>query len=155
MMALLGFLGLSALVWAAGGALTAAGLPGWYPSLRAPPGTPPDWLFGPVWTVLYALIGVSAWLVWRDVMVAAHRKRGALRAWGWQLLLNALWTPFFFGLHMPGPALVCIAALLVAIVVTIVQFWRLRRGAALMLVPYLAWTCYASYLNAGFWWLNN
>ena len=142
------------MVWAANGAITASTVRGWYQTLRRPPGSPPDWLFGPVWTVLYVMIGVSAWLVWRRVDVAMHRKRAALRTWGWQLLLNALWPPAFFGLQSLGVGLAVILVLLVAIVLTIRAFWPMHRGAALLLAPYLAWVCFATYLNAGFWRLN-
>lgn len=122
---------------------------GWYLSLTAPPGTPPSWLFAPIWTVLYLLMGVAAWLVWCQ---PGHRR--ALLLWGWQLLLNAIWNPVFFGLHAPGAALAIILALVMLLGVTIVAFARVSRPAALLLLPYFAWACYASYLNAGFWWLN-
>ena len=149
MLALVGFVGLCLLVGAAGGTLTESGLRGWYLSLAQPPGTPPNWVFAPVWALLYVLIGLSAWLVWER---PAHRR--ALRTWGWQLLLNAAWTPAFFGLGQIALALVVIVALIGAICHTIIVFARVRPAAALLLAPYLAWTCYAAYLNAGFWWLN-
>lgn len=154
LLALLGFLGLCFLVWAAGGSLTAAGIPGWYHSLRRPPGAPPDWLFAPVWTTLYVMIGLSAWLVWRAPARPLRHTHAALRAWGWQLLLNALWTPLFFGLHRPDLALLALAGLIIAILLTIRRFHALDRVAAWLLVPYLCWTCYAAFVNAGFWWLN-
>lgn len=116
---------------------------------------PPDWVFGPVWTVLYVLMGVSAWLVWRRQDLAPHRTFVALRLWGWQLLLNALWTPAFFGLRNPVLGLVVVVALLVLVLLTIVAFHRVRRmTAAALLVPYAAWIAYATYLNAGIVWLN-
>lgn len=152
--ALLGFVGLCLLVWAANGAITAGSVQGWYRTLNRPPLTPPDWLFGPVWTVLYLCIGTSAWLVWRRMDVATERKRAALRVWGWQLLLNAAWPPVFFGLHSLPGGMVVILALGVSILLTIRAFWPLQRAAALLLVPYLAWVCFATYLNAGFWRLN-
>ena len=153
-LALIGFVGLCLLVWLANGAVTATSVSGWYRGLARPPGTPPDWLFGPVWTVLYVTIGVAGWLVWRRVDVAMHRKRAALRMWGWQLAVNALWPPVFFGFKALGPGLVVIVALLGAIGLTIRAFWPLQRGAALLLGPYMAWVCYATYLNVGFWRLN-
>ncbi len=152
--ALVGFVGLSLLVWVANGAVTGISVHGWFHSLARPPGAPPDWVFAPVWTVLYATIGVSAWLVWRRVDVAAHRKRAALRVWGWQLLANALWPAAFFGLRDPQLGLAVIAALLIAIGLTIRSFWPLQRAAALLLLPYMGWVIFASYLNIGFWWLN-
>ncbi len=122
--------------------------------LEAPPGNPPNWAFAPVWATLYPLIGVAAWLVWRRIDVGAERKRAGLRLWGWQLLLNALWPAAFFGLRNPGLAMALILALIAAVALTIKAFLRLRPLAALLLLPYAAWLCYAAYLNAGFWWLN-
>jgi benzodiazapine receptor len=148
-LALVGFVGLCLLVGAADGALIAGAPRGWYLSLIRPPGTPPDWLFGPVWTVLYAMIGLAGWLVWRRTTTA-----WPLRLWGWQLAANALWTPAFFALHSPPLALAVCLVLLALIVLTIRSFARLRRSAAWLMAPYLAWTCYATYLTAGFWWLN-
>ena len=149
-LALIGFVGLPLLVGGASGSLTAAAVREWYPSLIPPPGRPPNWLFAPVWTALYIAMGVAAWRVWRQVV--PHQ--AALRLWGWQLLANALWTPAFFGLHSPGLGLVVIVPLWGLIVLTLRSFVRLDRVAAALLVPYLLWTSYATYLNAGFWWLN-
>jgi len=153
-LALIGFVGLCLLVWAANGAMTAGSVNGWYLTLVRPPLLPPDWVFGPVWTVLYVTIGVSAWLVWRRVDVAAHRKRAALRIWGWQLLANALWPAAFFGLGRPGLGVAVIVLLWGSIVTTVRVFWPLQRGAAVLLLPYLGWVTFATYLNFGFWWLN-
>jgi translocator protein len=137
------------LVGAAASAITGTSVHTWYLSLARPPGTPPNWLFGPVWGLLYVLIGVAAWLVWRRT--GAGR---TVRIWGWQLMANALWTPAFFGLRSPVAGLLVMAVLLPLIVLTIRSFWRVNRTAAWILVPYLAWGGYAAYLNAGFWWLN-
>lgn len=126
----------------------------WYFTLVRPPGTPPNALFGPVWTVLYVLMGVAAWRVWQRVDRAVARSFRALRLWGWQLLLNALWTPAFFGLHSLDAALVVILLMFVAIALTMRAFAPIDRWAALLLAPYLAWTAYATYLTAGFWMLN-
>ncbi len=153
-MALVGFLGLCGLVYLANGAVTAGSVEGWYHSLSRPAGAPPDWVFAPVWAVLYVCIGVSAWLVWRRVDVGLHRKRSALRIWGWQLLLNSFWPAAFFGLHSLALGMGLIVALAGLIALTIRDFWPLQRGGALLLVPYLAWVCYAAYLNAGFLLLN-
>jgi translocator protein len=124
-------------------------LHGWYPSLTAPPGTPPNWVFPAVWTLVYVMIGVAGWLVWRRAG-AGH----PLRLWGWQLAANALWTPAFFGLHNPPLAFAIVLALLVLIVMTMLAFARLQRVATWLMAPYLAWVVFAAYLNAGFWWLN-
>lgn len=148
-LALVGFVGLCLLVGAAAGAVTSASVRTWYLTLVQPPLTPPNWAFPPVWMALYVLIGIAGWLVWRRVGATP-----ALRLWGWQLLANALWNPAFFGLQRPGLALAVIAAMLVLTALTIRAFAGLSRPAAWLMLPYLAWTCFAAYLNAGFWWLN-
>lgn len=148
-LALVGFVGLCLLVGAADGALVTRAIDTWYASLTQPPGTPPAWMFPPVWTALYVMIGVAGWLVW-------HRSGAArpVRLWGWQLAANALWAPAFFGLHNPPLALAIMLVLLVLIGVTIRSFVRLNRTAAWLMLPYLVWTGFAAYLNAGFWWMN-
>lgn len=123
----------------------------WYVSLVHPPGTPPDWLFGPVWTALYIAMAIAAWLVWRGPQIRRWR---ALSLWGWQLLLNALWTPLFFGLHLLAAALAVAVLLVAGIALTAVRFRPLDGRAALLLLPYLGWAGYAAYLNAGILWLN-
>ena len=148
-LALIGFVGLCLLVGAADAALTGSGMRGWYLSLARPALTPPNWVFGPVWAALYVMIGVAGWLVWWRVRAAIP-----VRLWGWQLALNALWPPAFFGLRNIGLALAVILALIGMIVLTIRAFAKVDRRAAWLLAPYLAWTCFAAYLNAGFWWLN-
>lgn len=154
LLALVGFLGLCLLVSFANGAVTAGSVNGWYRTLVRPPLSPPDWLFAPVWTALYVTIGVSAWLVWRRVDVGSHRKRSALRVWGWQLLANASWPAAFFGAQSTGLGLLVIFILWSSIAATMLVFWPVRRAAALLLVPYLLWVSFATYLNAAFWWLN-
>ena len=125
----------------------------WYSSLEKPAFTPPGWLFGPVWTILYILIGVAAFLVWRKGL----RSRPVKVALGWflvQFVLNALWTPVFFGWRRIGLALVIIVLLWAAIIGTIRYFSRVSRLAGLLLVPYLLWVSFATVLNAAIWWLN-
>jgi tryptophan-rich sensory protein len=122
----------------------------WYASLRKPPLTPPNWIFGPVWSFLYLCIAVAAWLVWRA-------RRGAttpLALWASQLLLNGLWSLLFFGLHRPGLALLELAILLALVVATTAAFFRVRSLAGALLVPYVLWVGFAIYLNAGIWYLN-
>ena len=148
-LALIGFVGLCLLVGASADALVASTAHTWYPSLARPPGTPPNWVFGPVWTALYVLVGVAGWLVWRRCGAARP-----LRLWGWQIAAAALWTPAFFGLHSPPLAFAVMAVLLVLTGLTISSFFRLRRAAAWLMLPYLAWMLFTAYLNAGFWWLN-
>jgi translocator protein len=141
--------GLCLLVGAADGAILAGAERGWYLSLTRPPATPPSWLFGPVWTLLYVMMGIAGWMVWRQSVAT-----WPLRLWGWQLAANALWTPTFFALHSPPLALAVNIVLLALVALTTRCFARLRSAAAWLMAPYLAWTCYATYLTAGFWWLN-
>jgi benzodiazapine receptor len=124
----------------------------WYASLHKPSWNPPAWVFGPVWTLLYTMMAVSAWLVWRRGGFALQR--GALSLFLAQLALNAAWTPLFFGLHLPGLAFVDIALLWLGIVATIAAFRRVHRGAAWLLVPYLLWVSFASVLNFTLWRMN-
>lgn len=121
----------------------------WYAGLRKPAFTPPDWLFAPVWTVLYVCIGVSAALVWQR-----SRAGLALTVWGAQLLLNAAWSWIFFGLQRPGLAFIEIRLLWVAIALTILLFWQVRPLAGALLVPYLLWVSLATWLNWQLWKLN-
>jgi tryptophan-rich sensory protein len=150
-LALVGFIGLGLLAGAVGGRMTAGEVTGWYSTLARPPGTPPNGLFGPVWTALYVLMGTAAWRVWRR---PAAGQRAALREWGWQLGIGALWTPAFFGLHSPLAGMVVLLGLLALIIRTIAAFAGQDRLAAALLLPYAVWSCYATYLNAGFLWLN-
>jgi benzodiazapine receptor len=122
----------------------------WYDSLQKPAWTPPDWLFGPVWTFLYALMALAAWKVW----IAVRRIDLALVVYGIQLVLNGLWSYLYFGLQRPDLALIDIVALWFAIVATIVLFRRRDRLAGALLVPYLLWVTYAAALNAAIWHLN-
>ena len=122
--------------------------PAYYRGLRKPAWAPPPWLFGPVWTALYALMGVAAWLVARR---GGPGTRRALALWGGQLALNAAWTPIFFGLRSPGAALAEIAALWIAVLGTVVVFARRRADAAALLLPYLAWVSFAAALNLAIW----
>jgi translocator protein len=137
--------GLSAL--ASGG-----GFERFFRELRKPAGTPPPAVFGPAWTTLYLLMGIAAWLVWREGLT--RRTALALGLFAAQLALNFAWSLIFFGQHRLGAALLEIAALWLTILATIVAFWRVRAAAGALLVPYLAWVSFAAYLNAGVWRLN-
>ena len=150
--ALVGFIGLCLLVGLSAGTITSTSPQSWYASLNQPPGAPPSWLFGPVWTVLYIMIGTAGWLVWCRGSVRPVRH--ALRLWGWQLLANALWTPAFFGLHSPALGCAVLLALLVLASLTTRAFATIRPWAAWLMAPYLLWACFACYLNVGTWWLN-
>lgn len=153
-------IGLILLCQAAGalGALTTdTGQGSWYLGLIKPPFNPPGWVFGPVWVTLYTLMGIAAWRVWRKGArgeAPAAAVRGALIAFGLQLVLNALWTPVFFGAGMLLVALGVIIAMLAAIGWTIKRFWPIDRAAGWMLVPYALWVSFATVLNASLWWLN-
>ncbi len=125
---------------------------GWYESLAKPSWTPPAWVFGPAWTVLYLTMAVAAWLVWCAGGWAAQRK--PLSLYLVQLALNALWTPLFFGLHLPGLALAEMLLLWLAVAATIVAFWRARQATGLLLLPYLGWITFAAALNYKIWTLN-
>ncbi len=153
----LGVLILSLLLVAAvavsGAVINAGEVDGWYASADKPVGTPPGWVFGPVWTTLYAAMAVAAWLVWRSA--GFRRARTALSLYALQLALNAGWTPVFFGAEWLVAGLVVIVLLDLAIVATAWAFRRHSRVAALLLVPYLAWSLYATYLNAGIAALNS
>ena len=124
----------------------------WYQSLRRPPLTPPSWLFGPVWTLLYLAIAIAAFLVWR----APERSSVGLGLglWAAQLVLNALWSYLFFGLHRPDLAFADIVALWLVILATTVGFWRVSTVAGVLLLPYLAWVAFAAALNLQLWRLN-
>ncbi len=130
---------------------TTGGLDPWYAGLEKPSWTPPSWLFAPVWTALYIAMAVAAWRVWS---ASGPRAWPALIAYMIQLALNAAWSVLFFGLENPAAAAVDIVALLVAIVVTMILFARHDRVAALLLVPYLLWTSFATALNLSIWALN-
>jgi benzodiazapine receptor len=125
---------------------------GWYAQLRKPAWNPPPWVFAPVWTLLYATMAVAAWIVWRRGGFRAQRL--PLGLFLTQLALNAVWTPLFFGLHHPGLAFVDIVLLWCAIAATAAAFWRVHRGAAVLLGPYLAWVSFACVLNLTVWHLN-
>lgn len=124
----------------------------WYWTLAKPSWTPPPWLFGPVWTLLYLMMGVSLWLLWRNRR--ATHGRLAFTLFLTQLALNFAWTPVFFGMHAIGLALAVIVTLLAAIMATIAIGWRVKRSAALLLVPYACWVSFASALNLAIWRLN-
>jgi translocator protein len=128
-------------------------LPGeWYALLHKPVWNPPNWIFGPVWTALYTIMAVAAWLVWKRGSFA--RQRVALSLFLLQLLFNALWSPLFFGLQSPGLAFVDLLALWLALLVTVAAFWKAHRLAGAMLLPYLAWVTFAGALNFAIWRLN-
>ncbi|MDY6996396.1 MAG: TspO/MBR family protein [Actinomycetota bacterium] len=123
-----------------------------YGRLEQPGWAPPSWVFGPTWTVLYLLMAVAAWLVWRAG--PSPQCRRALALYAVQLVLNAAWTPLFFGLGWRGVAFFELSALLLVLIGTVVAFWRLNRIAGALLLPYLAWSAFALSLNFAVWQLN-
>ena len=134
-------------------ALGAWAMPGeWYASLRKPSWNPPSWIFGPVWTVLYLMMATAAWLVWRRGGWAGQRR--ALSLYLGQLALNAAWSPLFFGLKMPGLAFAEILLLLASILATTSVFRGVNKIAGALLVPYIAWVSFATFLNYTLWRLN-
>jgi tryptophan-rich sensory protein len=146
---LIGLLIICYSVAALGGWATAQSVKDWYPTLTKPPHTPPSWVFGPVWTVLYGLLAVSLWRIWRAV---AAREAKAL-FWG-LLLVNAAWSHLFFGIRRPDLALIDIALYLIVLVGLIRALAKLDRTAAWLQAPHLVWVTYAATINAGVWWLN-
>jgi benzodiazapine receptor len=129
-----------------GSLFTTPSIPGWYAGLRKPSLAPPNWVFAPVWTTLYALMGISLFVVWRKSSGKGLRSV-AISAFMLQLALNALWSYLFFGLQSPFLGVIEITILWLAIVATIAFFSRISKLASLMLLPYLAWVSFAGYLN--------
>ena len=147
-----GLIGWSALCFSAA-SLGAVFMPGeWYATIRKPSWNPPGWIFGPVWSALYAMMAVAAWLVWKRGGFAAQRRPLALFLA--QLVLNAAWTPLFFGLHWPGIAFAEITLLWLAIAATLATFRHVSHPAAWLLAPYLAWVSFAAALNFVLWRMN-
>ena len=130
-----------------GGRVTVGAVAEWYPTLRKPRWTPPAWVFGPVWTVLYTLMAIAAWLVRRGASARPAQARSALRLWWLQLVLNLSWSLVFFGRRRADWGLVVIGALELAIVGTTLLASRVSRAGAALLVPYGVWTAFALALN--------
>jgi benzodiazapine receptor len=135
-----------------GSLFTRPAIEGWYAALRKPLWTPPNWIFGPVWSALYLSMAIAAWLVWRRAGFAGARL--PLTLFALQLVLNLAWTGVFFGLRMPRAAFAEIVLLWLFILATTAAFWPLSRAAAWLMVPYLLWVTYAATLNYGIWRLN-
>lgn len=137
----------------AGGFLTSLSLKDWFEGLEHPPGRPPNWVFGPVWSTLYFMIGISFAIIW-------HRHPNQIgKTWPTlffiiQLILNFVWTPLFFSFHQIRAALVVIILMWIFITLTIREFKKLSKFAAYLLIPYLLWVTFATYLNSGYVWLN-
>jgi benzodiazapine receptor len=136
-----------------GSIFTRQAIPTWYAALAKPSFSPPDWLFAPVWTLLYILMGIAAFLVWRKGTQNRPVKI-ALIVFLVQLILNILWSVVFFGLESPLSGLIVIVVLWVALLVTVLRFFKISRVASILLWPYLLWVTFAAVLNASIWLLN-
>lgn len=146
----LSLIGFVILVLGGGTAIGFATLPGeWYASLAKPAFNPPNWIFGPVWSILYVMIAVAGWRLWTN-----HRDSQSMKIWWAALALNFVWSPTFFGAQQLAAALVVILGLLALIYAFIAKTWNLDRLAAWLFVPYAAWVSFATLLNASLWWLN-
>jgi benzodiazapine receptor len=141
------------LVSLAAGFIGSRFMPGeWYEALNKPSWNPPNSVFGPVWTTLYILMGIAAWLVWRKVSFAGAHV--VLTLFIIQLVLNSLWSFLFFGIHRPDMAFIEIIVLWVLILATMIGFWRISMSAGILFLPYLLWVSFASVLNLQLWRLN-
>lgn len=145
--------GLCLCVGGLGAIATTPEIQGWYRTLQRPAITPPDWVFGPVWTTLYILMGIAAWLVWQRK--GARNAIVPLAVFGGQLGLNLIWSILFFKMHQIGWAAVEIVFLWLAIGATCVLFFRQSRWAGSLLLPYLGWVSFAAVLNFEFWRYNS
>ncbi len=150
--ALVLFVALCLGIGALGASVTATSVDTWYAGLVKPSFNPPDEVFGPVWTVLYVLMGVAAWRVWRSA--DRDTTRGPLTLFALQLAINLGWTVVFFGLHKIASAVATIVVLDVAVLVTMLAFRAVDRVAALLMLPYVAWVAFATVLNVAIWRLN-
>ncbi len=136
-----------------GSIFTTSSVTGWYTTIQKPSFNPPGWIFGPVWTTLYILMGIALWLVLRSG-ADASLVRPAVWVFAFQLALNAGWSIVFFGLHSPGWAFAVLAALWLLILASILLFWRISTAAGALLLPYIAWVSFAGVLNWAIWRLN-
>ena len=135
-----------------GSFFTTSSISTWYAFINKPLFSPPNWIFAPVWSLLYVLMGISAFLIWqkRDNL----KIKPAMIFYGIQLVLNTLWSIIFFGMHNPGLALLGILILWVFISITLIEFYRINKTAGLLFIPYLIWVSFASILNYAIWILN-
>ena len=136
------------------GMVTRESITTWYPTLVKPVFNPPNWIFAPVWTMLYVMIGVAGGMIWNRIETDEENVKKAFKFFIYQLALNALWSYLFFGLHNPLLALIEIVLLWLMIFETYTQFKKIEKVAAMLLIPYLAWVSFATILNASIWWLN-
>jgi tryptophan-rich sensory protein len=136
------------------GEVTRESVTTWYTTIQKPSFNPPNWLFAPVWTTLYILMGIAAGLVWAKIDYDKATVKKALLFFGIQLALNALWSILFFGLQNPLLAMIEIVLLWLMIYETFIQFNKVHKTAAWLIIPYLLWVSFAMVLNGSIWWLN-
>lgn len=136
-----------------GSLFTMSKIPSWYMNINKPELAPPNWVFGPVWTTLFILMGIALYLVWKQGINKKDVKN-ALYIFGVQLILNVLWSIIFFGLENPGAAFIEIISLWISILLSIIYFYKISKPASYLLIPYIAWVSFASYLNFMIWGLN-
>lgn len=141
-----------ALCFAASATVVFVSIDGWYARIQKPSWNPPSWVFAPVWSILYGMMGVAAWLVWKKG--GWREQKRVLGIFLVQLALNALWTPLFFGMHWIGLAFAEIILLWLAIATTMIAFTRVRKDAGALFVPYLMWVSFAAILNFTLWRMN-
>lgn len=150
--ALIAFMVLCLIISAFGGAVTATSVNDWYAALNKPFFNPPDWLFAPVWTVIYFMIAFSGWRVWLKTGIA--NAKGPFGLYAAQLALNLAWSFMFFGAQSPILGLIDVVILLAVIIANMIAFWKIDRLAGILLVPYALWVAFATLLNAAIWHLN-
>lgn len=136
-----------------GSLFTFKAIPAWYAGLKKPHYTPSNWVFGPVWTILYILMGISVFIVWQRGLDANYATVAFILFWV-QLSINALWSVIFFGFRSKGGGVVTIIVLWFLILATIGTSFPVSSWAGALLIPYIIWVSIASYLNIGIWWLN-
>jgi translocator protein len=134
------------------GRFTAQAVPDWFASLNRPSFSPPNWIFGPVWTVLYILLGISLFLIWKQI--PSKQRNNALWIFSLQMFLNFIWSFVFFYFHQIGLALIVIIGLWISIIFMLISFYKIKPLAAYLNMPYLLWVTFASVLNAGYFTLN-
>lgn len=133
-----------------GSIFTSSKIPSWYASLIKPSFNPPNWVFGPVWTTLFILMGVSLYLVW----TSKTKSNEPYYLFSIQFLLNILWSAIFFGMQSPFYALIEIVLLWILILLTMISFWKISKTAGMLLIPYILWVSFAAFLNLNIWLLN-
>ena len=148
-------LGLPQLAGLVGSIFTVSAIPAWYAGLQRPTFSPPNWVFGPAWILLYILMGISAYLIWSaHAKAPARQSKSSLILFWIHLFFNATWSIIFFGLQSPFWALLNIIIIWLFIIVLMIKFWKINKWATYLLIPYFLWVSFASILNYFIWYLN-